>query len=165
MQLARWIPVVMRSVQSYRSDAPLPLLNCRWRCCVPHSTASLGHIFTELFQLNCLKSDCRSNSNKWPLIQNFSFGVVLLFPIRLSLFLISLLSYCDSFTETKIRCSYPCNWPWRPLGLRDVEATTFSRHLAHRWQWGCQPYAPAALYLQEDFWYSFLLDAESTPGP
>jgi hypothetical protein len=33
------------------------------------------------------------------------------------------------------------------------------------WRWGCQPYAPAALYLQEDSWYSFLLEAESTPGP
>jgi hypothetical protein len=27
-----------------------------------------------------------------------------------------------------------------------------------------QPYAPAALYPQEDSWYSFLLEAESTPG-
>jgi hypothetical protein len=29
----------------------------------------------------------------------------------------------------------------------------------------CQPYSPAALYPQEDSWYSFLLEAESTPGP
>jgi hypothetical protein len=28
-----------------------------------------------------------------------------------------------------------------------------------------QPYAPAALYPQEYSWYSFLLEAESTPGP
>jgi hypothetical protein len=28
-----------------------------------------------------------------------------------------------------------------------------------------KPYAPAALYPQEDCWYSFLLEAESTPGP
>jgi hypothetical protein len=27
-----------------------------------------------------------------------------------------------------------------------------------------KPYAPAALYPQEDSWYSFLLQAESTPG-
>jgi hypothetical protein len=26
-----------------------------------------------------------------------------------------------------------------------------------------QPHAPAPLYLQEDSWYSFLLEAESTP--
>jgi hypothetical protein len=30
---------------------------------------------------------------------------------------------------------------------------------------GCQPYAPTALYPQEDSWYSFQLEAESTPGP
>jgi hypothetical protein len=35
---------------------------------------------------------------------------------------------------------------------------------AHRWRWGCQPYAPAAIYPQEDSWYSFLLEGESTPG-
>jgi hypothetical protein len=29
----------------------------------------------------------------------------------------------------------------------------------------CQPYAPAAFYSQKDSWYSFLLEAESTPGP
>jgi hypothetical protein len=60
--------------------------------------------------------------------------------------------------------SYPCNRPWRPLGLWDVEAPIFSRQSAHRW-WGCQTYALAAPYPQEDFWYSFLLEAESTPRP
>jgi hypothetical protein len=39
-----------------------------------------------------------------------------------------------------------CNRPWRPTGLWDVEAHTFSRKSAHRWRWGRQPYAPAALY-------------------
>jgi hypothetical protein len=41
--------------------------------------------------------------------------------------------------------------------------------MANRWQQGCQPYALAALYPQgffifKDSWYSFLLEAESTPG-
>jgi hypothetical protein len=66
-----------------------------------------------------------------------------------------------NITEEK---SYPCNRPWRPLALWDVEAPTFSRHSAHRWRWGCQPYAPAALCPQEDSWHLFLLEAESTPG-
>jgi hypothetical protein len=35
-----------------------------------------------------------------------------------------------------------CNRPWRPIGLWDVEAPTFPRQSAHRWRWGCQPYAP-----------------------
>jgi hypothetical protein len=42
----------------------------------------------------------------------------------------------------KWRC--PCNRPWRPIWLQEVEAPTFSRQLAHRWRWGCQPYAPAS---------------------
>jgi hypothetical protein len=32
----------------------------------------------------------------------------------------------------------------------------------HRWRWDCQPYASAALYPQENSWYSHLLEAEST---
>jgi len=29
----------------------------------------------------------------------------------------------------------------------------------------CQPYAPAAFTPRKSSWYSFLLEAESTPGP
>jgi hypothetical protein len=47
--------------------------------------------------------------------------------------------------------SYPRNRPWRPTGLWDVEAPTFSRQSVHRWRWGCHPYAPAALYAQEKY--------------
>jgi hypothetical protein len=32
-----------------------------------------------------------------------------------------------------------------------VEARIFSRQSAHRWRWGCQPYAPAAVYPQGRF--------------
>ena len=33
------------------------------------------------------------------------------------------------------------------------------------WRWlGCQRYAPAAITPRKYSWYSFLLDAESTPG-
>jgi hypothetical protein len=34
--------------------------------------------------------------------------------------------------------SYPCNRPWRPTGLWDFEAPTFSRQSPHRWLWSCQ---------------------------
>jgi len=30
---------------------------------------------------------------------------------------------------------------------------------------GCQPYAPATFTPRKYFWYSFLLEAESNPGP
>jgi hypothetical protein len=43
------------------------------------------------------------------------------------------------------RLRYSCNRPWRPIGLRDVEGPTVSRHSAHRWRWGCQTYTPATL--------------------
>jgi hypothetical protein len=29
---------------------------------------------------------------------------------------------------------YPCNRPWRPVGLGDVGAPIFSRQSAHRWR-------------------------------
>jgi hypothetical protein len=59
----------------------------------------------------------------------------------------------------------PCNRLWRPIGLWDVEAPTFSKQSAHSWRWGCQPYAPDSLYPQESSWYSFQLEAESGTGP
>jgi hypothetical protein len=51
-----------------------------------------------------------------------------------------------SLSLLKKKLSYPCNRPWRPIGLWDVEAPTFSRQSAHRWRWGCETYAPTALY-------------------
>jgi hypothetical protein len=68
-----------------------------------------------------------------------------------------------NFLIIYIKESYPCNRPWRLIGFWDVEAATFSRQSGHKWRKGCQAYAAAALYLQEDSWYSFLLQAESIP--
>jgi hypothetical protein len=45
--------------------------------------------------------------------------------------------------------------------LWDVEASTFSRQSSHRWRWGCQHYAPAALYPQEGSLYWFIFETES----
>jgi hypothetical protein len=63
------------------------------------------------------------------------------------------------------KVNYSCNRPWRPIGLRDVEAPTL---LDSRLTDGGKvvsltrrpPFAP-----QEVSWYSFLLEAESTPVP
>jgi hypothetical protein len=58
-------------------------------------------------------------------------------------------SLCDVITQMTIiwtkltELSYPCSRSWRPIGLWDVDAPTFSGQSAHRWRWGCQPYAPA----------------------
>jgi hypothetical protein len=45
------------------------------------------------------------------------------------------------------RRSYPCDRPWRPIGVWDLRVPTFSRQSAHRWRWSCQPYAPAGRLL------------------
>jgi hypothetical protein len=70
--------------------------------------------------------------------------------------------------ESKERYSCPCKRPWRPIGLSDAEASTFS--LDNRLTNGPKlsalrsgrPLPPAT---QEDSWCSFLLETESTPGP
>jgi hypothetical protein len=56
----------------------------------------------------------------------------------------------------------------RVSNTQDWYDFTLLRQTANRWRHGCQPYAPAALYPQgffifKDSWYSFLLEAESTP--
>jgi hypothetical protein len=58
---------------------------------------------------------------------------------------------------------YSCVRPWWPIWSLDVEAPTFSRQSAHKWRRSCQNYAPAAPLPPEDSWYSFVLEAESTP--
>jgi hypothetical protein len=76
-------------------------------------------------------------------------------------------SAAEVVTFSKVKSkkrSYPRSRPWRPTGLRDVEDPTLSRQSAHRWNLGCQFYAPAALCSPEGlfscFWHSFLLEAE-----
>jgi hypothetical protein len=67
-----------------------------------------------------------------------------------------------SFSSCK---TYPCNRAWRPIGLWDVEAPTFS--LESRLTDDGEVVSLMCLppfTTQEDSWYSFLLEAESTPG-
>jgi hypothetical protein len=58
----------------------------------------------------------------------------------------------------------PVNRLWRPIGLREVKAPTFSRQSANMGEvvsLTCRlPFTR-----QEDSLYSFLLEAEWTPGP
>jgi hypothetical protein len=48
-----------------------------------------------------------------------------------------------------------------------IAGAALDRADLHKWLTydGCQPYAPTALYLQEDSRYLFLLDAEQTTMP
>jgi hypothetical protein len=70
------------------------------------------------------------------------------FVSQLSIIILVNISRILSLFEIKIKLngSYPCNRLWRPIGLKDVEAPTFSRQSAYIWRWGCHPYAPAAIY-------------------
>jgi hypothetical protein len=51
------------------------------------------------------------------------------------------------------------------FGKQEFEISHIFGHSAYRWRQGCQPYVQATFYRQEYSWYSFLLEAESTPGP
>jgi len=48
-----------------------------------------------------------------------------------------------------------------PRGFQEVKMPRFHDNGTG----GCQPYAPAAFTPTKYTWYSFLLEAESTPGP
>jgi hypothetical protein len=65
-------------------------------------------------------------------------------------------------TDVKKRQSYSCKRPWQPIGLCDVEA---HYQLTDGGEVVSLTRRQAALYPQGDSWYSFLLEAESTPGP
>jgi hypothetical protein len=59
--------------------------------------------------------------------------------------LLALLS--DIFIKLLLFLSYPCNRPVKAHKVvRRRGSNIFSKQSAHRWRWGCQPYAPAALY-------------------
>jgi hypothetical protein len=47
--------------------------------------------------------------------------------------------------------NYRRSRPYRPIKLWDAKDPILSTQSAHRWQWGCQPHAPTALYSQETF--------------
>ena len=51
-----------------------------------------------------------------------------------------------------------------PEGSRRLRLPDFKTVGTWRWE-GCQPYTPADFTPRKYSWYSFLLEAESTPGP
>jgi hypothetical protein len=55
-------------------------------------------------------------------------------------------------TGLHIKLKFSLYRPWRPLGLREVEAPTFSDNSANSWRQGCQLYAPATFYPEENSW-------------
>jgi len=51
-----------------------------------------------------------------------------------------------------------------PRGFQEVRVPRFHDN-STGWWYGCLPYAPTAFTFRKYSWYSFLLEAESTPGP
>ena len=54
--------------------------------------------------------------------------------------------------------------PEVPRGFQEVQVPILRENGPGWWQ-GCQPYAPAAFTHRKYSWYSFILEAKSTPGP
>jgi len=54
--------------------------------------------------------------------------------------------------------------PEVPRGFKEFKVSRLRDNGPGWWQ-GCQPYAPAFFTPRKYSWYSFLLEAESTPGP
>jgi hypothetical protein len=51
-------------------------------------------------------------------------------------------TFCNNVKKCK---AIAVTMPWNPKGLWNVEVPIFSKKSVQKW-WGCQPYAPAALY-------------------
>jgi hypothetical protein len=66
--------------------------------------------------------------------------------------------------EVKLKAKQSITGLDRPRGFQEVEAPGFhdSQHMKVV---RLSAYAPAAFTPRKYFWYSFLLEAESTPGP
>ena len=64
--------------------------------------------------------------------------------------------------EYKKRYSSPVTGLEWPRGFQEVKVPRFHDNGTGWWQ-GCQPYAPAAFSPRKFTWYSFLLEAETTP--
>jgi hypothetical protein len=65
--------------------------------------------------------------------------------------------------NAKVKVKLSLYRPWRPLVLREVEASTFSDIRLIDGGKVVSPRGRPLFYPQEDSWYSFLLEAESTP--
>jgi hypothetical protein len=69
------------------------------------------------------------------------------------------------FKQNFVKVKLSLYRPWRPLGLREVEAPTFSDIRLIDGGKFVSPTSWSRFTPQEDFRYSFLVEAESTPGP
>jgi hypothetical protein len=109
----------------------------------------LGNVFTEHCSETavCLSAYCIATAVLFVLFRGLCIVTGLYATMRLY----------NKIVHATSRRRYPCYRPWRPLGLREVEAPTLLRQTAKRWRQGCQPYVPATLYPQVSFLRFLLL--------
>ena len=77
----------------------------------------------------------------------------------------SVATACKIQTKVKKVKSFPATGLDRPLGFQEVEIPRISRQSAHEGSKVVSPTHRPSLYPKKDSWYSFLLEAESTPRP
>jgi hypothetical protein len=74
------------------------------------------------------------------------------------------LGLTQPLTEISKRKAIPLQALTGPEGSRRLRVPDFKTIGTWRWL-DCQPYAPAAFTRRKYSWYSFMSEAESTPGP
>jgi len=74
-----------------------------------------------------------------------------------------MIHFDDSISHINKSKAVPLQAWTGPEGSRRLRFPYFKTIGIWRWQ-GCQPYAPATFTPRKYSWYSFLLEAESTPG-
>jgi hypothetical protein len=75
-----------------------------------------------------------------------------------------LLSYTSMSKTVAKRKAIPLQALTDPEGSRSLRLPDFKTIGTRRWK-GCQPYTPAAFTPRKYFWYSFMLEDETTLGP
>jgi hypothetical protein len=135
----------------------------------PQTTLIKGDIFS--FRIVWHQIKYKFNKNiKYEFQVKFQELLHLFFNIKVIctqiIYLLKLQHMTADMTSYCKRYSYPCNRTWRPIGLWDVEAPKFCLDI--RLTDGSKVVSPTRrlpFTPQENCWYSFLLEAESTPGP
>jgi hypothetical protein len=114
-----------------------PDLLWRWQC------KSYMSISVQLFVTQCLAVSC-STVSSCIFVPSLTFPFLQLMPMSRKHGSVHPLPH--TFSWVKVGKGIPVTGRGGPQGCETSRIPAFSRQSAHIWRWGCQPYAPAALY-------------------